>query len=458
MVNAKKVGHNLTHGSVLKGLMLFALPIILTNLIQQLYSMVDLMVIGQFVGNVGTSGVSIGGEVSDFLTPVATSFSTAGQIVIAQLFGAKRFDEQREVTGTFLTLMMSVSIVLTIIVLLLRQPLLYLLNCPQEAYGQAMDYLVITACGLPFIFGYNAVCGVLRGMGDSSRPLLFVLIAATANIFLDLLLVAVIPLEAAGTAIATVISQIAAFIAAFVCMYKNKENLSFGFDRQFFRIRKAPTLLILRLGIPQAARSILVRYSMVWVNASINAYGLVESSTNAIGNKLQKFLEIYSQSLSQAGGAIVGQNLGAKEYERAKKTVYYSCISCLIFAAFVSLLVYFFPKQVFGIFTSDASVLEMGVQYLYIMIIHFFVSAVISAFQCMVIGSGNATLNFVIGIMDGFVCKIGLSLIFVNLMDMGVYGFFWGTALSRIIPCIICIMYFYSNKWKKSILLKDKKA
>ncbi len=458
MTQVKRVGRDLTQGSVLKGLILFALPIILANLIQQLYSMVDLMVIGQFVGNAGTSGVSIGGEVSDFLTPVATAFATAGQIVIAQLAGAKRQSEQKEVTGSFLTLMMAISVGFMVVILLMRAPLLNALNCPPEAYSQAMDYLIITTIGLPFIFGYNAVCGILRGMGDSRRPLLFIVIAATANIFLDLLLVAVIPLEAAGTAIATVASQLASFIAAFVCMYKNKEVFGLEFNRKFFKIRKEPTLIIVKLGLPQAARSILVRISMLWVNASVNAYGLVESSTNAIGNKLQKFLEIYSQSLSQAGGAMVGQNLGAKAHDRAKKTVYWTCITCVIFASFVSLLVYFFPKQVFGIFTTDAAVLEMGVTYLFIMIIHFFASAVTSSFQCMVIGVGNATLNFVIGIMDGIICKIGLSLIFVNLMIMGVYGYFWGTALSRIIPGIICIAYFCGGTWKNATVLKAKKA
>ncbi|MBQ3705030.1 MAG: MATE family efflux transporter [Clostridia bacterium] len=458
MTQRKKVGRDLTQGSVLKNLMLFALPIILTNLIQQLYSMVDLMVIGQYVGNAGTSGVSIGGEVSDFLTPVATAFATAGQIVIAQLAGAKRHEEQREVIGSFLTLMMAVSFGFTVLILLLRAPLLSVLNCPPEAYGQAMDYLVITACGLPFIFGYNAVCGILRGMGDSRRPLLFISVAATANIVLDLLLVAVFRLEAAGTAIATVASQLASFIAAFVCLYRNKEAFRLEFNREFFHIRKDPTVVILKLGLPQACRTILVRFSMLWVNANVNAYGLVESSTNAIGNKLQKFLEIYSQSLSQAGGAMVGQNLGAKAHDRAKKTVYWTCLTCLIFATFVSILVYFFPKQVFGIFTNDPAVLEMGVDYLYIMIIHFYASAVTSSFQCMVIGAGNATLNFIIGIMDGIICKIGLSLIFLGTMNLGVYSYFWGTALSRIIPGIICIIYFIRGTWKNANVLRAKKA
>ena len=163
-------------------------------------------------------------------------------------------------------------------------------------------------------------------------------------------------------------------------------------------------------------------------------------------------------SLSQAGGAMVGQNLGAKAHDRAKQTVYWTCLTCVAFATLVSLMVYFFPKQVFGVFTNDPAVLEMGVTYLYIMIVHFYASAVTSSFQCMVIGAGNATLNFIIGIMDGIICKIGLSLIFLGTLGIGVYSYFWGTSLSRIIPGIICIIYFCRGTWKNASVLKAKKA
>ena len=450
----KRVGRDLTQGPVFKLLMLFSLPIILTNLIQQVYSMVDLMVIGQFVGNTGTAGVSIGGEISDFLTPVATAFATAGQIYIAQLSGAKRDREQKEAIGSFLSLNILMSVSFMLITILLRRPILNMLNCPQEAYRQAENYMVITAIGMPFIFGYNAVCGILRGMGESKRPMIFIIVAAIVNIFLDLLLVAVIPLEAAGTAIATAASQGASFLAAFLYMYKNREAFGLEFKPEYFKLRKEPITVVLKLGLPQAARSILVRISMLWVNSSVNAYGLVASSTNSIGNKLQKFLEIFSSSLAQASGAMIGQNLGARKTDRAKQVVHYCLVSCLAFAALVSLLVWLFPRTVFGIFTRDPEVLDMGVKYLYIMIIHFFVTAVILAYQSMVIGAGNAKLNFVIGIMDGIVCKIGLSLILVNVANMGVYGYFWATSLSRIIPAIVCIIYFVRGSWKNKLLVK----
>ena len=458
LARKRKVGADLTEGSVLKSLMLFVFPIILTNLIQQIYSMVDLMIIGKFVGNIGTVGVSVGGEISDFLTPFATSFATAGQIYIAQLAGAKRTEEMKKSIGSFLTLMMLMSAGFMVLSITLCDPILTALNCAPEAFGQAKAYLIITAVGLPAIFGYNAVAGVLRGMGESKRPLMFIIIAAVVNIVLDLLLVVVIPMEAAGTAIATAASQLASFIAAFIYMYKRREQFDFELKLSYFKMDAHSVGIILKLGVPQAVRTILVRFSMIWVNANINSYGAVASGTNGIGNKLQKFLEIFSQSMSQAAGAMIGQNLGAKKHDRAKKTVYYAMFASLAVAVMIVIIVLIWPHALFGIFTSDPNVLAMGVDYLNIMIVHFLVSAVISAYQSMVIGSGNASLNFAIGILDGVVCKIGLSLIFVGLVGMGVYGYFWGTAISRVLPMIICMIYFYSSRWKNARLLDKKRS
>ncbi len=223
----KKVGTDLTHGKILSTLLVFAIPIVLTNLIQQLYSMVDLIIVGQYVGSAGTVGVATGGEVSDLMTPVATAFSTAGQIYIAQLVGAKQDKKVKETIGTLLTLMFLISFACIILTVIFHRQILVLLNCPAEALQQATYYMIITTLGMPFIFGYNAVCGVLRGMGESKKPLIFILVAAGVNIVCDVLLVAVFRLEAAGTAIATVLSQFGAFAAAFYYLYRNKEQFDF---------------------------------------------------------------------------------------------------------------------------------------------------------------------------------------------------------------------------------------
>lgn len=446
----------------MSSLVSFALPIVMTDVIQQLYSMVDLMIIGQFVGNIGTIGVNTGGEIADFLMPVATAFAAAGQIYIAQLAGAKKQEEQKSAVGTFVTLMLAASLVFMVITVAAAGPILHLLNCPEEAIGEARAYMMITGIGLPFIYGYNAVCGVLRGMGESKRPLVFIIIAATVNVFLDILLVAVFHLGAAGTAIATVFSQAAAFTASFVYMYMRKETFEFELKRSYFRCDRHHMSVLLKLGLPQALRSVLVRTSMMWVNASVNACGAIASGTNGIGNKLQKFLEIFSSSMSQASAAMVGQNLGAKKPDRAKKAVLCSLLCSLSFGVVISILILLFPKQTFGIFTTDDAVKALGVYYISMLAVHIMVSAVTSSFQSMVIGSGNAALNFIIGILDGVVCKIGLSLLFVHVVFqvtpetdwfMTTMGYFWGTGLSRVLPAIVCIAYFLSGKWKNKTLV-----
>lgn len=173
-VRKDKVGTNLTEGPIMSSLLLFAIPIVLTNLVQQLYSMVDLIVIGQYVGNIGTVGVNTGGEMADLVTPVAMGFSTAGQIYIAQLFGAKADRKIKQTVGTLLSFMMMISVALVFVAFFFHRTILELLNCPPEAMSQAANYMIITALGYPFIFGYNAVCGILRGMGESKRPLYFI--------------------------------------------------------------------------------------------------------------------------------------------------------------------------------------------------------------------------------------------------------------------------------------------
>ena len=452
-----RVGTNLTTGPILKTLLIFAVPMVLTNLVQQLYSMVDVAVVGRFVGNVGTVGVGVGGELADLITPAAMGFSTAGQILIAQLVGANDNDRAKRTVGTLLTFMLGLSVVLTAAAFVFYAPLLEILQCPEEAWGQARSYMLITALGFPFIFGYNAVVGVLRGMGESKRPLIFICVAASINVVADLLLVAIIPLQAAGSAIATVASQAGSFLAAFYYMYKRKEDFDFELKLSYLKIDWDLLKVIVKLGIPQVVRSMLVRVGQLWVNANANSFGAVVSGTNVVGNKLQKFLEVFVQGIDGASAAMIGQNLGARQYDRARKTTLYTYASATVCAAFSAALCLLMPHQIFRIFTTNPDVVELGATFLRIFTIHFFASAFTGSFQSMVTGCGFVELGFLIGVMDGLVCKIGLSWLFMNVFGMGYLGLWWGVACSRILPGCISLFYFLSGRWKTRKLLTEKK-
>lgn len=451
----KRVGKNLTEGPIMRTLLAFAIPIIMTNLIQQLYSMVDVIVIGQFVGNIGTVGVNTGGEVADLVTPIATALASAGQIYIAQLTGSGERKRVNETVGTLLSLMICISAALAVLTIGLSGQILIWLHCPEEAIGQAQSYMIITALGFPFIFGYNAVVGILRGMGESKRPLIFILVAAIVNIVLDILLVVTFHLEAAGTAIATAASQFGSFAAAGMFLWKERDKFDFKMKLSFFRMNPGVVKIILKLGVPQVARTLLVRSGMLWVNAAANSYGMVVSATNSVGNKLQKFLEVYIQGVDTASAAMVGQNLGAKKLDRAGKVTKYTLGATAICAAAVSVLCLVIPEPIFGLFTKDPAVVDMGSLYLKIMIVHYFASAFVGAFQAMVTGCGFVSLGFAIGVLDGLVCKVGLSWLFVNVFHMGYLGLFWGVATSRILPGLLCAAFFFSGKWKTRKLLSE---
>lgn len=417
--------------------------------------MVDLVIVGQFVGNTGSVDVNTGGEMADLVAPIAMGFSTAGQIYIAQLYGAGDQARIKKTIGSLLTFVLLVAFALIGVALCFKGAILDLLNCPQEALGEATSYMVITAFGYPFIFGYNAVCGALRGMGESKKPLYFICIAAIINVVLDLVFVAVFKMSAAGSAIATVMSQFGSFAAAFYFLWANKEKFDFDLKLSYFKMDRHITYVLFKLGIPQVCRSMLVRVGMIWVNASANDFGLIVSTTNGIGNKLQKFLEVLVQGIDTASASMIGQNLGAKNTKRAGKITLYTCACALCCAAFSAVLCIFFPHQIFGIFTQDETVIDLGATFLRIFVIHFFASAVTGSFQAMVTGCGFVSLGFVLGTLDGVICKIGFSVLFMYVFNMGYEGLWWGVACSRIIPGMICIGYYLSGKWKTRKLLTD---
>ena len=451
-----RVGRNLTEGPIMSTLIRFAVPIVLASLVQQLYSLVDVIVIGKFVGNAGTVGVNTGGEIADMVMPVAMGFSSAGQIYIAQLTGANNEHKVQETVGTLLSLMLLCSVVLAVGTITFSDVLLAWLNCPAEALYQARNYMIITAMGFPFIFGYNAVVAILRGMGESKQSLYFILIAAAVNVVLDLFLVVVIPLEAAGTAIATAASQFGSFAAAAVFLWRKRDRFGLELSLKYFQIRKDVMLILIRLGIPQVIRSLLVRFGMLWVNAEANSYGMVVSATNSVGNKLNKFLEVFIQGVDSAATAMTGQNLGARKIKRAGKITLCTFGAALCCATVVAIPCLLIPEKMFSLFTDDPEVIRLGAVYLRILVVLIYSSAFTGSFQTMVTGSGFVSLGFAIGVMDGLVCRVGLSWLFANVLGLGYIGLFWGASTARIIPGLFCLGYYLSGKWKTRKLLTGK--
>lgn len=453
----KRVGTDLTEGNVLRQLIKFMIPLLLANLLQQLYNTVDMAVIGHYVGSAGTVGVSSGGEVATLVTFMATSFGSAAQIYVSQLYGAKNHKAISETIATSLVFMAILSVICMILSIVFCPVFLDWLNCPEEALDQAKAYMIVVSLGLPFIFGYNAICGILRGMGEAKRPLLFVAVAAAANVVMDILFVAIIPLEAAGTAIATVAAQIASFVAAGAFLYKKKDQFQLDFSLKGFKIYGSHLKVLLELGLPLTCQSALIHGTQIICSSHINTFGLVASATNSIGNKVQKLINVFTMSMNAGAGAMVGQNLGARKIDRVKKIVFTTMGLAAIFSSGAALIALFLPKVAFSLFTNDQAVIDFGVTYLRINLIVFAIAPFQGSFGSVVTGSGHTKLNFISGLLDGVILRLGISFLFAYTLNMGVVGFFYGNALARLGPTIVSSIYFLSGKWKTRKLLVDKK-
>lgn len=453
----KHVGTDLTEGNILHQLIRFMIPLLLANLLQQLYNTVDMAVIGHYVGSAGTVGVSSGGEVATLVTFMATSFGSAGQIYVAQLYGAKNHKAISETIATSLVFMTILSVICMVLSIVFCPVFLDWLNCPEEALEQAKAYMIVVSFGLPFIFGYNAVCGILRGMGEAKRPLLFVAVAAVSNVVMDILFVAIIPLEAAGTAIATVAAQIASFAAAAIFLYKKKDQFQLDFSLKGFKIHGHHLKVLLELGLPLTCQSALIHGTQIICSSHINTFGLVASATNSIGNKVQKLINVFTMSMNGGAGAMVGQNLGARKIDRVKKIVFTTMTLAAIFSSGAAMIALFLPKVAFSLFTNDQAVIDFGVTYLRINLIVFAIAPFQGSFGSVITGSGHTKLNFIAGLLDGVILRLGISFLFAYTLNMGVVGFFYGNALARLGPTIVSSIYFFSGKWKTRKLLVDKK-
>jgi putative MATE family efflux protein len=444
---------DLTQGSVARELITFSIPFALSNLLQTLYSLVDMVIIGQFVGSAGLSAVSIGGDVMTLLTFLCMGFCTAGQIMISQYVGSGDRRNISRTIGTMFTVILASSLVLAVVFGALATPLLQLLNTPDESWDQAMAYSLTCFVGLFFVYGYNTVSAILRGMGDAKRPMVFVALAAIMNLVLDLVFVAGLGLAAFGAALATVLSQAVSFIISIIYLYRRKESFGFDFKLRSFAVRKAQLLPLCKLGFPMALQYSAIMVSVMFVNAKINAFGVTISAVNGVGNKLRSLSTLVVQSVGTAASTMLGQNLGAKKHDRVSKIVHISLGLNVAYVALLSLVLLVFPTQVFRLFTSDAEVLAWAPSFMPVMVVTFLGSALMTPYNSLINGLGYASLSMVIGLLDGVVARISLSLALGAAF--GVMGYWYGNAVAGFVTVILAAAYYYSGRWRTRKLLVE---
>jgi len=446
-----------TKGPIAKELIIFSLPLFFSNLLQIVYNMVDMIIIGNHLGKNALSSVAVGGDVSQLLTFLAIGFSAAGQVIIARLIGAKRQKEIGTFVGTMTGFLLAAALVVSVVGFLMRHTLLELMHTPAEAYQGALEYSAVCMVGLVFIYGYNIVSAILRGMGDSKHPFIFISIAAVLNLLLDILFVMGLDMGPAGAAIATVMSQAVSFIACAIFLLRHKEQFQLDVRPASFLRWNRPMLGdLLKLGFPMAIKSASVQISKLFVNSWINSYGIVVSAFAGIANKVGNVSILVSNAMNTSGSTVVGQNLAAGDFRRVNKTLRALAVINLSVAAVFSGLLLLFPEAIFSIFTTDPAVLELVPHYIPIAVLLFIGSALRAIMNALINGSGNHRINFVTAILDGIVLRIGLSVLFGLVLDMKHFGFWLGDALAGFTPFWIGVVFYLTGHWKKGRMVPEK--
>lgn len=448
-MSSKSMVKDLTEGSVPRLLLTFAAPLFVSNALQAIYNIVDMIVVGQVIGGSGMSAVSTGGNILHLLTFVAMGFSSAGQVIIAREVGMKEKESVRKTIGTLFTMLFAIAIVISVGCYVFRDPLLQVVNTPSEAYSYTMDYTVICIFGLIFIYGYNVVSAIMRGMGDSKRPFMFVAIAAVINIVLDILFVAVLNMEVAGAAWATVIGQSFSFIFSIIYLYRHKEGFDFDFKMQSFIPDGKTMSKIAALGIPMALQSAAISISQTVVAAWVNSFGIIYSAIAGIISKLNMMIGILSNSITTAAASMIGQNLGAKKYDRVPMILAWGFGSAFTLAVISSVIIKMHPETIFGLFTSDKAVLAEA-SIIIVPVILNFIGASTRCFAFGIInGSGNSKLNLCVAILDGMIARVGLAYLLGWVFTMGPKGFWLGDACAGFMPLVIGGTYYLIGNWRK---------
>ncbi len=427
-----------------------------SNALQVLYSTIDMIIVGHFVGTAGLSAVSQSSQIINLSTMICLGFSNAGQVLIAQALGAKKKKEMNDIVGTLTGFVLVLSVILAGITLIARHGILHLIKVTPEAYSMATEYLVICAIGLLFTAGYNMVSAVLRGMGDAKSPFIFIGIASVLNLALDLLFTGLLGWGVAGAALATIIGQAVSFIFSLFYLYIRRHGFGFEFKPDNFKPRKKYIGMIISLGTPMAIQSGFINISMLFVNALINQVSVEASATFGVGVRIDDIVNKISQGIQYAAMPMISQNIGAGNKERAKKVVYNAWLISGIMTVVFMLLYILLGKHLFMLFSDDPAVHEMSATFIRAILWMFPAFAIMRGTGAFIQGIGNAKLGMVLAILDGVALRIGLSCLFGFAFKMDFFGFVLGYGLAPYGYAIPSLIYFLSGIWKKKRSLAER--
>jgi putative MATE family efflux protein len=433
--------NSLTEGNILKSLLQFAVPVFAALFLQAMYGAVDLLVVGKFAEIADQSGVATGSMFTASFSNVISCFAIGVTVLIAEAVGSGAKEHAGEGIGAGIALFSVLSVAATVLLLCLAEPIAVMMHAPRDALAQTTSYIRICGGGIVFIIAYNVLGAIFRGIGDSRTPLLTVAIACAVNIAGDLLFVIVFRKGAAGAALATVLAQAVSVLISLVII-RNRE-MPFALKLSDIRLSPVYVKKIVAIGSPVALQELLVGFSFLYIQATVNAIGLVESAAIGVGEKVCAFLMLVASAYMQAMAAFAAQNNGAGKHGRARKALKYGILTAFAAGLCMGMLSFFCGDTLATIFSKDAAVIAASHSYLKAYAIDCLLTAVLFCFIGYFNGCEKTMFVMVQGIVGAFLVRVPLVTLFCRIGNGSLFLIGLATPASSAVQIVLCLTAFH---------------
>lgn len=446
----QKSNNDLTHGPVWKVIIRFAVPLLIGNLLQQLYSITDSIIVGQFLGKEALAAVSASFFIYYFIISLVIGIGSGTSVVVSQFFGAQQYDKVQRAFSSFFIFMLIAGVILSITGIIFAESIFRLTNTPEEVIPEAVAYFKIYIGGTFLFVTFNSIISILRGVGESVRPMIFILITTLLNIFLDLLFIIGFEWGIEGAARATVISQGIGMCIALG--YVNNTHPLLSIKKQDMLFDGKLFMESLKIGLPTSIQQCAIALGLIALLGIVNSFGTNTLTAYGAAGKIDTIITQAVLTLSGALAAFCGQNMGAKRLDRVKKGVRFTMLVNLLFGLFTFCAVYFFGGEMMLAFTNDPDVITIGKEYLLIVGAFFIVHGALNVYNGALRGAGDTLFPMAISLICLWLIRIPLA---YNLSAcLGRSGIWWAIGLSIGIGLIVTYIYYRIGFWKRKCVVK----
>ncbi len=440
----KSKSTDLIHGHIAKSIFWFSVPLLIGNLFQQLYNTVDAYVVGNFVSKEALAAVGASSPIINMLIGFFMGLATGAGVIIAQYFGAGDNGRLKKAVHSSAALTLVMSLLLTVIGIIGTNPMLHAIGIPADVFHDSSTYLMIYFAGISFNLIYNMGSGILRAMGDSKRPLYFLIIACIVNIILDFLFVKYLHMGVAGAGYATLIAQAISAILVVIVLIRSEgpHQLFWKQIRFHFPILKK----IIMVGLPTGIQQSIVSLSNVIVQSYVNAFGSSVVAGYSATIRIDGFVNLPLQSFNMAVTTFVGQNIGAKQYERVKKGSRIALWMTMAVIATMAISLFFFGESFIAIFNSEPDVIQAGRTMQLAFVPFYIMLPVVQIYNGVLRGAGKSSVPMYIMVFN-FVILRQIYLAIVTQMTSDVYFVFMGWPVTWVTCAIMFIIYYHKVNW-----------